>query len=213
MPPAERSTTRFCPRVIDPKQAMAPGAPLFIPTAPRESRRRCAAQSRRARCTASSATSRLRSPRPPSIYEATFRQPPGAARGAGDPWRPRLARRPRRAQCPHLDAGAVPDQARARRDIFELPMDKVRVFCERVGGGFGGKQEMFVEDIVALAALQDRTAGQARADPRGAVHRDHDAASDAGPRQGRRRRATASSPRCSSTCSPTPAPTAITAGP
>jgi hypothetical protein len=28
------------------------------------------------------------------------------------------------------------------------------VFCERVGGGFGGKQEMFVEDILALAALK-----------------------------------------------------------
>ena len=43
---------------------------------------------------------------------------------------------------------------RALSDIFELPMDKVRVFCERVGGGFGGKQEMFVEDILALAALK-----------------------------------------------------------
>ncbi|WP_440641701.1 molybdopterin-dependent oxidoreductase [Bradyrhizobium sp. PUT101] len=42
---------------------------------------------------------------------------------------------------------------RALSDIFQLPMDKVRVFCERVGGGFGGKQEMFVEDILALAAL------------------------------------------------------------
>jgi putative selenate reductase molybdopterin-binding subunit len=28
------------------------------------------------------------------------------------------------------------------------------VFCERVGGGFGGKQEMFVEDILALATLK-----------------------------------------------------------
>ncbi|MET4256255.1 putative selenate reductase molybdopterin-binding subunit [Bradyrhizobium sp. S3.12.5] len=43
---------------------------------------------------------------------------------------------------------------RALSDIFQLPMDKVRVFCERVGGGFGGKQEMFVEDILALAALR-----------------------------------------------------------
>jgi CO/xanthine dehydrogenase Mo-binding subunit len=39
-------------------------------------------------------------------------------------------------------------------DLFNLPTDKVRVFCERVGGGFGGKQEMFVEDILALAALK-----------------------------------------------------------
>jgi putative selenate reductase molybdopterin-binding subunit len=38
-------------------------------------------------------------------------------------------------------------------DIYDLPPEKVRVFCERVGGGFGGKQEMFIEDVVALAAL------------------------------------------------------------
>jgi putative selenate reductase molybdopterin-binding subunit len=43
---------------------------------------------------------------------------------------------------------------RALTDIFDLAPDKVRVFCERVGGGFGGKQEMFVEDILALAALK-----------------------------------------------------------
>ena len=43
---------------------------------------------------------------------------------------------------------------RALCGIFDLPFDKVRVFCERVGGGFGGKQEMFVEDILALAALK-----------------------------------------------------------
>jgi hypothetical protein len=43
---------------------------------------------------------------------------------------------------------------RALADIFDLALDKVRVFCERVGGGFGGKQEMFVEDILALAALK-----------------------------------------------------------
>ena len=28
------------------------------------------------------------------------------------------------------------------------------MFCERVGGGFGGKQEMLVEDIVALAVFR-----------------------------------------------------------
>ena len=43
---------------------------------------------------------------------------------------------------------------RALAEIFDLPPDKVRVFCERVGGGFGGKQEMFVEDILALAAIK-----------------------------------------------------------
>ena len=43
---------------------------------------------------------------------------------------------------------------RALSAIFDLAPDKVRVFCERVGGGFGGKQEMFVEDVLALAALK-----------------------------------------------------------
>ena len=39
-------------------------------------------------------------------------------------------------------------------DLFGLPREKVRVFSERVGGGFGGKQEMLTEDIVALAVLK-----------------------------------------------------------
>jgi putative selenate reductase molybdopterin-binding subunit len=43
---------------------------------------------------------------------------------------------------------------RALAEIFDLAPEKVRVFCERVGGGFGGKQEMLVEDILALAALK-----------------------------------------------------------
>ena len=43
---------------------------------------------------------------------------------------------------------------RALCDLFALELAKVRVFCDRVGGGFGGKQEMLVEDIVALATLR-----------------------------------------------------------
>ncbi|MDX2376312.1 molybdopterin-dependent oxidoreductase [Microbacterium sp. LRZ72] len=38
--------------------------------------------------------------------------------------------------------------------IFGLPRDRVRVFTARVGGGFGGKQEIFTEDLVALAVLK-----------------------------------------------------------
>jgi putative selenate reductase molybdopterin-binding subunit len=38
--------------------------------------------------------------------------------------------------------------------LFDVPTDRVRVFAERVGGGFGGKQEMITEDIVALAVLK-----------------------------------------------------------
>lgn len=37
--------------------------------------------------------------------------------------------------------------------LFDLRPDQLRVFCERVGGGFGGKQEVISEDLVALATL------------------------------------------------------------
>lgn len=38
--------------------------------------------------------------------------------------------------------------------IFGLSRDQVRVFAARVGGGFGAKQEMLVEDLIALAVLR-----------------------------------------------------------
>ncbi|OYD70636.1 molybdopterin-dependent oxidoreductase [Rhodococcus sp. OK302] len=37
--------------------------------------------------------------------------------------------------------------------LFDLRPDQLRVFCKRVGGGFGGKQEVISEDLVALATL------------------------------------------------------------
>jgi putative selenate reductase molybdopterin-binding subunit len=40
--------------------------------------------------------------------------------------------------------------------VFDLPPEKVRILCGRVGGGFGAKQEMLTEDVVALAALRTR---------------------------------------------------------
>ena len=43
---------------------------------------------------------------------------------------------------------------RALSAIFDLDPATVRVFCERMGGGFGAKQEMLVEDIVALAVIK-----------------------------------------------------------
>ncbi|HEY0937072.1 MAG TPA: molybdopterin cofactor-binding domain-containing protein, partial [Trebonia sp.] len=38
--------------------------------------------------------------------------------------------------------------------VFGLEKDQVRVVAKRVGGGFGGKQETFTEDVVALAVLR-----------------------------------------------------------
>ncbi len=37
--------------------------------------------------------------------------------------------------------------------LFALPARAVHVFTERVGGGFGGKQEMITEDLCVLATL------------------------------------------------------------
>ena len=38
--------------------------------------------------------------------------------------------------------------------IFGLPQNQVRVFTKRVGGGFGGKQELLTEDLVLLAVAR-----------------------------------------------------------
>jgi CO/xanthine dehydrogenase Mo-binding subunit/aerobic-type carbon monoxide dehydrogenase small subunit (CoxS/CutS family) len=38
--------------------------------------------------------------------------------------------------------------------LFGLSPQDVRVFCERVGGGFGGKQQLVTEDLCSLAALR-----------------------------------------------------------
>jgi putative selenate reductase molybdopterin-binding subunit len=40
--------------------------------------------------------------------------------------------------------------------VFGLAKDQVRVVAKRVGGGFGGKQELLTEDVVALAVLRTR---------------------------------------------------------
>lgn len=37
--------------------------------------------------------------------------------------------------------------------LFGIYPDKIRVYCERVGGGFGAKQEVLTEDLCALATL------------------------------------------------------------
>ncbi|MDT0116756.1 molybdopterin-dependent oxidoreductase [Microbacterium sp. PRF11] len=38
--------------------------------------------------------------------------------------------------------------------VLDLAQDDVRVYATRVGGGFGGKQELFTEDLTALAVLK-----------------------------------------------------------
>ncbi|MET3803641.1 CO/xanthine dehydrogenase Mo-binding subunit/aerobic-type carbon monoxide dehydrogenase small subunit (CoxS/CutS family) [Nakamurella sp. UYEF19] len=38
--------------------------------------------------------------------------------------------------------------------LLDLPTDRIRVLTKRVGGGFGGKQEILTEDLVALGVLR-----------------------------------------------------------
>lgn len=38
--------------------------------------------------------------------------------------------------------------------LLDRPADRIRVLTKRVGGGFGGKQEILTEDLVALAVLR-----------------------------------------------------------
>lgn len=141
------------PALIDPELAMAPGAPVIHPdrtTANRvaDPQRNLVAETHgefgdvASALTTSAAT-----------YEATFHshrvQHAALETHGGLAWLDDSGVLTVRTstQVPFLTR-------RALSDIFQLPMDKVRVFCERVGGGFGGKQEMFVEDILALAALK-----------------------------------------------------------
>lgn len=141
------------PALFDPEQAMAPGAPVIHPERTATNRVADAGRNIVAEThgefgdvAAALATSAV-------TYEGTFHshrvQHAALETHGGIAWLDESGILTVRSstQVPFLTR-------RALADIFALPMDKVRVFCERVGGGFGGKQEMFVEDILALAALK-----------------------------------------------------------
>ncbi|WFU43436.1 molybdopterin-dependent oxidoreductase [Bradyrhizobium sp. CB82] len=146
-------TYDILPAVVDPEQAMAPGAPVIHPD--RGSEHRIA----NAKCNIVAETHGELGDVAAALaasavtYQGTFTtqrvQHAALETHGGLAWLdPSGVLNVRSStQVPFLTR-------RALSDIFALPMDKVRVFCERVGGGFGGKQEMFVEDILALAALK-----------------------------------------------------------
>jgi putative selenate reductase molybdopterin-binding subunit len=141
------------PAVIDPAQAIAPGAPLIHGDKTREQRvtsaqRNIVAESHGEYGDVASALAQAA-----VTYEGTFTtqrvQHAALETHGGLAWVDSTGILNVRSstQVPFLTR-------RALADIFGLAPEKVRVFCERVGGGFGGKQEMFVEDILALAALK-----------------------------------------------------------
>jgi CO/xanthine dehydrogenase Mo-binding subunit len=132
------------PAVFDPEAAMAPGAPLVHDAAPRN---------RAGEIHSEIGDTEAALARAASVYEETFAihrvQHVHLETHASIAWVDADGRLVVRtsSQVPFLTRDAL-----AR--LFGLPRDRVRVFTARVGGGFGGKQEMLTEDVVALAALR-----------------------------------------------------------
>ncbi len=145
-------TYEVLPAVFDPEAAMAPGAPLLHPE------KGAAGIQHPDRNVVAEFHSEIGSTadgfaEAAAIHEATYRAQ-----------RVQHAHLETHVALAWLDAGGrltvrtstqVPFLTRrALSRVLDLPLDRVRVYCERVGGGFGGKQEMLVEDIAALAALR-----------------------------------------------------------
>jgi len=141
------------PAVIDPAQAIAPGAPLIHGDKTREQRVTNAQRNIVAETHGEYGDVATALAHAAVTYEGTFTtqrvQHAALETHGGLAWVDSTGALNVRSstQVPFLTR-------RALADIFGLAPEKVRVFCERVGGGFGGKQEMFVEDILALAALK-----------------------------------------------------------
>jgi CO/xanthine dehydrogenase Mo-binding subunit/aerobic-type carbon monoxide dehydrogenase small subunit (CoxS/CutS family) len=141
------------PAVFDPAQAIAPGAPVIHPARTTEQRVANAARNIVAEAHGEFGDVATALANSAATFEATFTtqrvQHAALETHGGLAWvdDDGVLNVRSSTQVPFLTR-------RALSEIFGLAPDKVRVFCERVGGGFGGKQEMFVEDILALAALK-----------------------------------------------------------
>jgi putative selenate reductase molybdopterin-binding subunit len=141
------------PAVLDPAQAIAPGAPVIHPGRTPEQRVANAARNIVAEAHGEFGDIAAALAASAATFEGTFTtqrvQHAALETHGGLAWLSEddILNVRSSTQVPFLTR-------RALTEIFGLAPDKVRVFCERVGGGFGGKQEMFVEDILALAALK-----------------------------------------------------------
>ena len=153
LPAGSPSTTSMLPAVFDPEQAMAPGAPVIHDKGPEariaDARRNIVAEVHGSIGDVDRGLRRgRRHPRRHLFHAAR------AARASRNALRHRLDRRRRPAQRLRSSTQVPFLTRREICRLFALDPAEVRVFCERVGGGFGAKQEMLIEDIVALAALK-----------------------------------------------------------
>jgi len=140
------------PAVFDPEQAMAPGAPVIHDKGP-AARIDNAQRNIVAEIHADIGDVEAGFAQADVVHEATYVTPRSQhahlETHCAIAWRDETGRLNVRSstQTPFLTR-------RALCAIFDLDPAAVRVFCERMGGGFGAKQEMLVEDVVALAALK-----------------------------------------------------------
>ncbi|MCZ2262911.1 molybdopterin-dependent oxidoreductase [Isoptericola sp. QY 916] len=142
------------PALIDPEQAMVPGAPLVHPDLD-------AAAARVSRPEAN-VVAELHSElgdveaglaEADVVHEATYRTQ--RVQNAALETHAAIASFDDDGRLVVRSSTQVPFLARRHlARVLDLPMDRVRVVCERVGGGFGGKQEVLVEDVAGLAALR-----------------------------------------------------------
>jgi putative selenate reductase molybdopterin-binding subunit len=143
------------PAVTDPEQALAPGAPALHAHAPGN----IAARLHRHAGDVERGFARA-----DEVFEGTFRsqrvQHVALETHATIGWLARSSPRPGPGPAgapPRLVLRSSTQVPFLTRDaicaLFGLEKDQVRVVAKRVGGGFGGKQEMLTEDIVALAVL------------------------------------------------------------
>jgi putative selenate reductase molybdopterin-binding subunit len=139
--------------VFDPEEAMRPGAPLLHPDRTSEQGVARAENNVVAEVHGRIGDAETGFAEADAVYESTFRtqrvQHAHLETHACVAWTDERGRLTVRTstQTPFLTRTAL-------AHVFGLPEDQVRVLCERVGGGFGGKQEMLVEDVAALATLR-----------------------------------------------------------
>ena len=145
------------PFVIDPELAMAPGAPVIHPKGP-ESRIARPQNNVVGEVHGEIGSVEQGFAEADIVYEETFRtqrvqhaslETHGAVayfEESEEDGRERIVVRSS-TQVPFLTR-------RALCALYDLPPERLRVVAGRVGGGFGGKQEMLVEDVVVLAALR-----------------------------------------------------------
>ena len=54
--------------------------------------------------------------------------------------------------------------------LVGLPVKKIRVIKPRIGGGFGGKQDMLTEDLCALLTIKNWPASEAGIQPPSGIY-------------------------------------------